>query len=335
MRVGASVAITAICLEVAGCGAAPATGTANRGRAATEMPTCALNAQVMARAETIEIPGTRVRISMPYPQEMMLMRGLPLALHECGLAIFAVPAPLDGTGREFLDGALVGVFGGYRERGMSCEAEPSGAAWHCSSSEAVALVRRLGPPEDGALVGVQGAPADASALERIVQSAQYDPHAVFDPLAQMGIALELPEGMTMAPGAVAGDLRYEAPAPPGGFVADVRWAYVSYASLDAHDDGSEWTDREVGQVARQLIDNTGLESIDAQSMQLLSQSPEGLVTELAIEGVREGAAVLVYVRSNRDAAGVFYAIARIAAPEVAIWLPRVRAHTGSLRLSSP
>ncbi|UJR82338.1 hypothetical protein [Sandaracinus amylolyticus] len=303
-------------------------GVANR-PSTSSGGTCQLD-RAMGTAEIVEVPGTRVSLRLPRVDELVLVRGGPFVVHECGLAISIDAAPPGLDTRTFLDEVsqdLRSTQVGCRES-RSAQGEP---LWACDANGIVVRARRIELSGAGAIVSVLGPAADVRAIETILASARVDPTATYDALAQMSVVLDPPEGMTLRPTSIGGALEYElvgsASVPPRTQPSLV-WLFVPWDSDEQHADGSAWTDLELGRFVGGLVGASDIDQVRESTMQGGVVGPG--VFEMTVEGVVEGVPVTVWTWAMRDDHGAYVVMGRAPTSESTLWLDRWRAHAGTL-----
>jgi hypothetical protein len=301
-----------------GCG-----GAQSSARAAPDgAPPCELE-RALASAAPRPMPGTPVSLRLPHAAELVALRGSGAVIHACGFAA-AVAATLPGpdapeVARGTADAAIEAAIAG----GAACERDGSSA--RCTSESGVALYRVIDRGATSAVVTVVGPSTDETALARILASARIDPDGELDLLAQTGIALDPPEGMTLVAPSSAGALRFAITREEE--LPDVMWLFVGWENGEGHEDGSAWTDREIG-VYTAALASTRLDRLDGES---LAPDPEERDAFL-FDAEAHGAPVVVLGTFRRDREGVFIAYARVPRSDAGTWLPRLRRHLQSFRL---
>ncbi|AKF05041.1 hypothetical protein DB32_002190 [Sandaracinus amylolyticus] len=284
----------------------------------------------MALAEVIEVPGTRVSLRLPRVDELVMVRGEPFVVHECGLAISIDAAPPGLATRTYLDD----VSQALRTSSLGCRESRSSQGetlWSCDANGMVMRARRIEIGGTGALVSVLGPAADVRAVDAIVSSARVDPAATYDALAQMSVALVPPEGMALRETSTGGALEYalvgSALVPPRTQPALV-WLFVPWDADEQHADGSPWTDLELGRFVGGLVGASDLDQVREGTMRGGPVAPG--VFEMTIDATIEATPMTVWTWTLRDEHGAYVVMGRSPSSESTLWIDRWRAHARTL-----
>lgn len=306
-------------------------GGAAQGRAAPAS-SCGLDDASLAAAVPTVMPGTRVRVPLPHPNELVWLNGLASVAHPCGFGVVAFATPPIAEWSAFLRGAVRGFLESTTASGWRCKGAPDGDEWACERGDLAMYARRFVAEQGGALVSVTGPRADRSALREIGRGASYDPSETFNPLTQMHVSLLPPEGMTMSAGSTGALLDYDETGVDDSFGSvHVHWRFQPYALHAAHADNSSWTAHELGEVTGTLA-RTQVSWIREDSFHLRESADDGSMFAGTFDADLGPVPTLLYVRAVRDRLGVFTCVARIPQSRAQVWLPRIEAHARSLQI---